>query len=239
MITLINKKFRFSIPLVVIVLSTAGNASEWKGEGGAGLVLASGNSDSKTLNGTLTLNKKLEYWDHTIDAAFNLAENDGEDSAESYLLAYDAKYAFTQRQFFFGDGRYLDDKFDSFDRIITLSLGYGYYIYQLKNLSWSISVGPGYRDTSIDTTGEDISSAALVGNSDYTYKITETTSLTNKSRFELTDENSYLQNIAGISVQMNRSFSIKLTYDVRHNTDPEPGDEKTDSITSINMVYKL
>ena len=214
-------------------------ADNWTGQGAAGLVIVSGNSDSQLINGSLEAAKKQFLFVHRVNLAFTTAESNGEDSAESYLIAYNNKYDFSQRQFWFGDIRYLDDKFDSFHRIITVSTGYGYRLFDDKTRRWSVAIGPGYRDTKLQDTGEDSSSGALIGESDLSYQLTSTTKLLDELRFEAAEDNTAIQNIAGISLTINKSLSLKLTYDVRYNSDPAPEKTSTDKTTSVNLVYKI
>jgi len=224
--------------ILTLPLSLA-HAEGWTGEGSAGIVIVSGNSDSETVNVGLALTKKADVWEHTFKFMANSSESDGDKSAESYLAAYNAKYNLDPKSFLWGDLRYLDDKFDSFDGITTIGAGYGYRISNSDELKWNVSAGIGYRDTEIESTGEDISGVAFIGESDFTLKLSETTEFIDVFRVEATADNSYLQNIAGISVAMSDVLSLKVTYDVRYNTDPAAGDTSTDSITAVSVVYKL
>ncbi|MFT6389673.1 MAG: putative salt-induced outer membrane protein [Cellvibrionaceae bacterium] len=215
------------------------HAEDWTGEGSAGIVIVSGNSDSETVNIGLVLSKKVDVWEHTFKFNANSSESDGDKSAESYLAAYIAKYNFDAKRFLWADLRYLDDKFDSFDGITTIGAGYGYRISDSDELKWNFSAGIGYRDTEIESRGEDISGVAFIGESDFTLKLSKTTEFIDVFRVEATADNSYFQNIAGISVAMSDVLSLKVTYDVRYNTDSAAGDTNTDSITAVSVVYKL
>ncbi len=211
----------------------------WSGEGEAGIVLVDGNSNSKIINVGLSLSKNIEDWEHTIKLAANTAENNGDKSAESYLAAYNIKYDFSEKSFLFGDLRYLDDKFDSFNGITTIGGGYGYRISNTELFKWSVNAGLGYRNTEFDSIDDDISGVAFIGESDFRFKLSETAEITDVFRIEATSDNSYLQNILGLSVAMNSLLSLKISYDVRYNSDPAEGDTDTDSITAVSLVYKF
>jgi len=215
------------------------NAEGWSGEGAAGIVIVSGNSDSEVINIGLDLTKKVDVWEHTFKFSANSAESDGDKSAESYLAAYNAKYNLDEKSFLWGDLRYLDDKFDSFDGIITIGAGYGYRISDSDELKWSVGAGVGYRDTEVESTGEDISGVAFIGESDFELKLSETTDFIDVLRIESTADNTYIQNVAGLRVAMSDVLSLKVTYDVRYNTDPAAGDTSTDSIAAVSVVYKI
>ncbi len=213
--------------------------SSWSGEGEAGIILIDGNSNSKIINAGLSVNKKVETWENTLKVAANTAENNGDKSAESYLAAYNIKYDISEKSFLFGDLRYLDDKFDSFDGISTIGGGYGYRISNTELLKWFVNAGLGYRNTEFDSIGDDISGIAFIGESDFRFKFSDTAEITDIFRTEATSDNSYLQNSLGLSVAMNSLLSLKISYDVRYNSDPAEGDTNTDTITAVSLVYKF
>lgn len=228
----------FSLGALALPFSSL-QAEGWSGEGAAGIVIVSGNSDSEVINVGLDLTKKIDVWEHTFKFSANSAESDGDKNAESYLAAYNAKYNLDAKSFLWGDLRYLDDKFDSFSGITTIGAGVGYRISESDELKWSVGAGVGYRDTEIESTGEDISGVALIAESDLELKLSETTDFIDVLRVESTAENTYIQNVAGLKVAMSDVLSLKLTYDVRYNTDPAAGDTSTDSITAVSVVYKI
>lgn len=227
------------LALGALALPFTTHAEGWTGEGEAGIVIVSGNSDSEVINAGLSLSKKIDIWTHGVKFAANSAESKGDKNAESYLAAYNLKYDLDAKSFLWGDIRYLDDKFDSFDGITTIGAGYGYRISDSDELKWTVGAGLGYRDTEVESTGEDISGVAVIGESDFKLKLSETTDFIDTFRVESTSDNTFMQNVAGLSVSMSEVLSLKLTYDVRYNTDPASGDTSTDSITAVSVVYKI
>lgn len=232
--------YTFSSIIVLASLPISSSFAEtWSGEGSAGLILTSGNSDTEVLNAGLKLGKKSGDFEHTFLFTANTAEDDGDKSAESYLGAYNLKYNLNDKSFVFGEARYLDDKFDSFEGITTIGAGYGYRVLNTEDHSWALSAGLGYRSTDLEETGEDVSGTAFIGESDYKIKLSNTTEFFDTFRIESTSDNTYIQNIAGLSVAMSDVLSLKLTYDVKHNTDVDEDSENTDSVTAVSFVYKI
>lgn len=221
----------------------------WSGKGEGGISVVSGNSDSQIITAGLEVGKKIDQWEHSAKLSIIQSEVDGEDSADSLLIGWVSKYLINDRSFLFGDIRYLDDDFDSFESIQTYAVGYGYKVLLEETHTWDVSAGAGYRDTSYvdvrDTDGalieegEDIASAVFILGSDYMIKLTDTTTFENDTRVEIADDNSYAQNVAALSVAVSDNLAVKLKYDVRHNTDPAPGSTSTDKITSANVVYSF
>lgn len=203
------------------------------------MILVTGNAETKTANAGVALVRQVERWDNTFKLAANAAENNGEKNAESYLVAYNLKYNTNEKSFVFGDIRYRDDKFDSFSSITTVGGGAGYRFFDRETLGWFISGGLGYRDIKVEETNENISGGTFIGESDFRVQVSETTEFINTLRFEGNPDNTYIQSVTSLSVGINDTLSLRVVYDVRHNTDPEPNNVRTDTITSLNLVYKI
>jgi len=72
-----------------------------------------------------------------------------------------------------------------------------------------------------------------------THQFNDSTSFFNKFGFESTTDNVFLQNQIGIAVNMTRRMALAVALAVRHNTDPPPAFRRTDTLTTVNLVYKV
>src|SRR5262249_14603240 len=81
----------------------------------------------------------------------------------------------------------------------------------------------------------------IVGNAglDYMHKLTANTTLTDKLLVEAGSENTYANNELAVQVSMTDKLALSVAYTVRHNTEPPPGLEKTDQLTTLNLVYLI
>lgn len=211
----------------------------WKGKGEAGLVIVSGNSESEVLNVGLEFSKTAGIWEHLTKLSAVRAESEGVDNAESFAAEWESKFSFSERTYGFGNIRYFDDKFDSYEGITTAGAGVGYRVLMDEDIKWELSAGLGYRTTELEVTGEDQSGATFLGGSKYLHKLTQTTSISNDTRVESTSDNTFVQNKFAVSVAINSALALKVAYDVRYNSDVAPGDDDTDTITSVNLVYNF
>ena len=235
--------------LCIAALATpmGATAQDWTGQGEAGLVKTSGNTDSENFNIGLAFIKDGEVWSHGINTKYFKSSSEGVDSADSLSAEYIAKRALSKRSFLFGSLGYLDDVFDGFTEQTSASIGYGYKLYDTEPMSWQLGIGVGYRDTSelirfddgSEIEGKDLSGETLVLLSDYRNQITANTAFTDKFRAEIGSDNSFIENDAALVVSMNEKFALKAGVLIRHNTDPAPGAEDTDTITSMNLVYNF
>ena len=108
-----------------------------------------------------------------------------------------------------------------------------------EHKSWNLSAGLGYRETTDEITQEDISGVTYLLESDYKHQLVESTAFENYTRVEISADNTFSQNITSLSVAINAALALKVTLEVRNNSDPAPGFKSTDRITSINIVYSF
>ena len=67
-----------------------------------------------------------------------------------------------------------------------------------------------------------------------------TTSEAVKERLKLAEELcEFASNELALQVKMSDKFALSVGFGVRHNTDPPAGLEKTDTLTTVNLVYAL
>jgi len=221
--------------------------AQWSGQGEAGFVTASGNTDTENLNVGLKFTNTGPVWSHELGFATYQASTDGQDTAQNIAANYTAKRALTERSNIFFNLGYLDDDFDGFTEQTSVGVGYGYKIIDTEPVGWETGIGIGYRDTSqltiladgTEIEGEDVSGATLILRSDYRNQITANTQFLDVFTAEIGADNSFIQNEAAIVVAMNEAFSLKAGLIIRHNTDPAPGADDTDTITSLNLVYNF
>jgi putative salt-induced outer membrane protein len=87
--------------------------------------------------------------------------------------------------------------------------------------------------------GKSDSEAVFRGTLDYDHKFTATTSLLDKFVVEAGADNTFAQNDLALQVKMTDVLALAVGYSVRYNTDPQVGFEKTDTLTTINLVYEI
>jgi putative salt-induced outer membrane protein len=216
------------------------DAAEWSGKGEFGLVVSRGNSDTETLNLGLNFERKSEKWRNNLKVTALRASDEGELNAERYTLGYKSGYNFNERSYLFGAIRYDQDEFSSYDYQASLAVGYGRQLLDNDTHQLSIEFGPGVRraepaDPLADTE------TSVIGrlSTDYAWAISETASLTNVLLVEAGSDNTFAENELALEVAINSRFALKLSGAVRHNTDVDPGVEKTDTLTTANLVYKF
>jgi putative salt-induced outer membrane protein len=99
--------------------------------------------------------------------------------------------------------------------------------------------GPGYRFAELRDTGESEDGLIFRGDAGFEHQLTETTRIVDRFLVETGSDNTYLQNDLGLEVAIKGALALRLGYQVRHNTDVPAGTEKTDTLTTVGLIYEV
>lgn len=225
---------------------------EWIGKGQAGFLDSKGNSDAKSVNGSLDLSRTDDDWKNALFVGGLYGKSAGIVSAESWEVREQTDYNFTSRMFAFGGLRYVHDLFDGFQYQASITGGIGYKFLDFEQDKLTVQVGAGYRRlrpetitkdefgavtsrTLLDASGEAI---ATVG-ADYLHKFTETTSLTNKFLLEYGSDNTLAHDEIALAVKMSTKLALSVGYSITDNSNPPSPLKKVDTVTTVNLVYSF
>jgi putative salt-induced outer membrane protein len=229
------------------------SAADWTGTGELGLAATRGNARSENLNGKLAFKTEDAQWKHSYSLAALRAKGevvgdfDGDGTPEESFELNANRYEFgassalkvNEVSSWVAALRYENDDFAPFEYQSTFSLGYGHNFIKSDATTLSAEIGPGLRRAKNASTGENESDGIVRGLLDYKHKLTGNTELFNTTLMEAGSDNTFAQNDFGVSVAMNESFALKAGLQLRHNTEVGPGVKKTDSLTTVNLVYNI
>jgi len=224
---------------LIALCGVSGNAlADWKGKGELGASLASGNSENESANAALEVKNTRDKWTHTLGLAGNYGSDGSVTTAERWEVRGQSDYAFTDRAYWFGAGRYEDDRFSAFEFQSSLSTGLGYKIIDTERTKFWVQAGPGYRFAEVRETGESEDGVILRGDMGFAHQLTDTTKIVDRFLIESGSDNTYVQNDLGLEVTISGSLGLRVGYQVRHNTDVRPAVEKTDTLTTVGLIYE-
>lgn len=231
-----NRFHRFVLGTTLLAAAGAAHA-DWQGKGEAGVVLASGNTESRTLNGKLNLADTWDAWKEIIDLSYLKASSAGTDTADRFLASSQTNYALNDRAYWFGGLDYQHDKFSGFQFQESVSTGLGYKFYDTATTKLSGQVGVGARRLKNAVTGEDSSGAVWTAGLNFEDALTATTKLVDKLAIEGGSANTQIHNFIGLEVKMSTALALSLGYDVMHNSKPPAPRKTTDELLTANLVF--
>jgi putative salt-induced outer membrane protein len=238
--------------LALFVAPAAHAQAAWTGKAELGVVLASGNTESKSANTKFDLKSESEKWINTFFVGALYGENGSFSTAERYETKYQADFKISDRMSWFGALRGEQDRFSGFAYQTTASTGASYKFIDSPTTKLQASLGAGYRrlknEVLVKTDagevidrieGEVESDPVATLSSDYEHSFTESTKITNKLLAESGSDNTALQNDIALQVSMTETLALAVGLGIRYNTDPPALAESTDTLTTINLVYSI
>lgn len=225
--------------LTFAVLAGVSHAAqaEWKPKAELGIVNTTGNSETTSVNGKFALRGEDQLWTHDHYLAALRAESSDELSANRFELGAKTARKFGERRYAGVASRYENDDFSAYDYQATLAMNFGYWAIRKEGRNLRLEGGPGLRRARLAATGETEDDALLRGYADYQHQITDSTQFFNTLLVEAGADNRFLQNDIGIAVNINKSLALKAALQARHNTEAPVGGERTDTLTSVNVVW--
>lgn len=244
--------------------SSRGNTGGWTGSGEFGFASATGNTRSENIDAKLGLKQENDQWKNAffldvlrtkaqqkvVDASGNTVEQLNT-TANRYDGGASVGLKLDTRSYIVGAGRYEHDQFGANLWQATFSLGYGYIALKDERNELSFEIGPGYKryrpaDNQVlvdgvlvpqqqPTQGEVVARGLI----NYKYKISDNTAFEDTFLTEAGSKNTYVQNDAGVAVSMTKKLALKVGFQVRYNSDVQPGIKKTDTLTTTNLVYSF
>lgn len=213
-----------------------------------GVIATSGNTDSTSLKGKVTINQELENWknNYQLDALYKKdeVEVDGVDeeqtTAQKLFVSAQGDYKLNQEHSaLFVYGSYTDDRFSGFNYQSTVAVGYSDQLFSTENSFLNYNIGPGYTFNETDD-GEKNEAAVVRLAAEYQYQFSEnakfTQLLSTEAAFD-SDDNTRTRSESAISANLMGNLSMKAAYTIVHNSEVPADKENTDTITSITLVY--
>ena len=231
----------------------AAMSSPWSGSGGElGFASAHGNSTTESFNGRLKLRYTDDDWIHSMDlfglrssAEYTETADDGsttrkrQTTANRYTGSAGSALQLGEHRQLTATVRYESDDFATYDRQASFGLGYGTRLIDGERLTLDTQIGPGVRRSHNADTDEDRTGLIGRGLFDLKFAVTENTELVNSLLVESGSYNTFAQNDFGVSVSMNKHFALKAGWQARHNSDVAEDKRKTDTLTTMNVVYSF
>jgi putative salt-induced outer membrane protein len=225
------------IALSLLPLTSA--QAQWTGKGQAGVVVASGNSTSKSGSVKLALTDVTGPWTHKLGFAAVYASDAIGTTSQRWEALEQSNYNYSANNFAFGGLRYENDRFSGFDHQATLSAGLGHLFLKTDADTLSGQFGVGYKTAETRNPVKTQSSIAGIATIDYRHAFNASTTLSDKFTLEAASSNTFLQNDVAVEVKMSDKLALAVAFQVRQNSNPPPAFKKLDTLTTLNVVYEI
>lgn len=222
----------------------------WTGEGSVSAGVTTGNTETTDLGIGVNMTRDTGDWAFGVEALADYGEIDGAESKNRWFLSGTVDRQINDRLFGFARASYEQDEFSGFDSRTFVGGGLGYDILTGDQASWTVRGGPGLK---IDEIAEIISTDAMgmtvvtpgateesfsfVASSNFEYIFNENVTLSNNTNALYAETSTQLNNTLALTAQLSSALSARISFDVRHDTEPPEGFESTDTATRFSLVY--
>ena len=214
----------------------AGGEVKWSGSAELGIVLTSGNTESRSTTGKFKfLNQRVD-WRHRLHADGYKATDKGTVTAENYKLEGRSEYLLREIDYLFGLLRYEYDPFAGYERRTTEVAGYGYDVLKRKTLTWKVEAGVGARQT-LSGSGENTREGLWRLATWLKWDTGKNSSFTQGLFIEQGGENRFTESSSELKIKLNASLACKLALSVKHNSEVPVDKKNTDTKTTVTLNY--
>lgn len=235
-------------PLTVLAVfmpfAHADNGKNWEGEAELGLLISSGNSDETNINSRIGLEHEIAHWRNKGELSTAYSEAEEKTTAEEYEASLETNYKFDEKQYWFLRGSFDKDRFSGYDFESTTTTGYGNRVWSSGKRSFlDLAAGVGYRYNKLDepdSDGNDVEKETIgrfAGQFDY--ELSDNARFRQKLSTEIgfNENNIISQSETAIQANIVGNLSMKAAYRVKHISDAPVDSAKTDTETSISLLY--
>ncbi|MDE1172088.1 MAG: DUF481 domain-containing protein [Parvibaculaceae bacterium] len=211
----------------------------WKADVALGAAQVTGNSQSQAVNLDVKATKDRANWHHKLAATADYGRSDYVTNARRYQLTGESEYDLSKRTYTGGILQYTDDGFSGYDYELLEGFGYGYRIYDSKDLGLTVEAGPSLRQQRSSGSGDQTNE--IIGRiaSDFYWVFANKSKLTNEFSILIGSSNTQTENNLALTAPVADSFSLRASLDVRNNSHPPLGSKAYDTITKLQLVYSL
>jgi len=234
------------IAVALIVGPAAAQEATWTGEGSFGAGTTTGNTDTTDYGLGLKLAREAGPWAVTLEAIGEYAETNGVENKNRMFFAGQADRDFSERMYGFGRASWEQDEFSGFESRAFAGIGVGYRLLTGERTIWAVELAPGVKFDEVRQTvlpGPVVVPAysdtglSVIGASRFAHPFNDNVKLTNDTTVTWADTSTQIDNRLAVTAALGGALSARVSYNVRHDTDPPFGFEATDTATRVSLVY--
>ena len=248
-----RKNMTFLIGLAAAAtLSVSAQEASWNGEGSLSAGSTTGNTDTSDIGIGIDVARTAQLWTVGGELIADYAQNEGEETKNRTFLAGQLDRQLTDRAYSFGRVSHERDEFSGFTSRTFAGVGAGYQVFASDRTNWTVEGGPGIKIDEIEDItvldvmmmeqiepGDTVESFSVIGASNYAFDFNDAVRFTNDTNAIYAEESTQFSNITAITASLTNAFSARVSFDVRHDTNPPIGFESTDTATRVSLVYAI
>lgn len=236
--TMLHAQSEMELPLGMEPPVSEQEIGNFTGEGGLGLSINRGNTESESFNAKLRLAYNIGRWKHQFAIDGRKATENDITISERYLFTEKTDYNFSDQAYGFGAFRYDDDHFSGFEYQSSLTAGIGWHVIDSDETQFDLEIGAGHKESKLETGMVEKETIGRFGQH-YETQLTDSTRIIQDLLVESGSDQTVTEFNTALNVAMNSRLALQLSFGIKHISNPPPGLEDTDSISAINLIYNF
>jgi putative salt-induced outer membrane protein len=208
----------------------------WSGRGQLGASRATGNSSTTGFNAALRLTAEAEEWRVKLAVEGDYERSNGKTTRARTVAAIEPQYRLTDRTLIYGLGQHERDDFQDYRTRTSLSGGVGYRLLMEEPRTLEVKAGPALRYSQLAAGGTITDIAGLVS-LDLDLALAPGLKLSQDASAYVGNRNDSFVSLTALDSRILGRLSGRLSYSVRHETQPTGGRERTDTLSRVSLVY--
>ncbi|UJF19545.1 DUF481 domain-containing protein [Vibrio sp. SS-MA-C1-2] len=224
--------------------------SPWGLEVELGYQSQSGNNDSRSINSRLAVDYHHGLFNNSGEFKYYQSKSDGIKDNQRNQFKGQTSYYLTERsrRYLFANIDYLNDRFGSYYKNMTISSGVGFQVLDNDKMGLQLEFGPGFRhqEPNLDEIDDDdliypdtVNEGIAKGTAKFSWNIVKNINLDTDLIAVYGESNTSFENGVDITTAVTESFAIKLSNTLRYQTWVPDGLDNKDNTTTINLLYQF
>lgn len=230
------KRIPLILPILVCGQVAAQQTNDVLTEIELGGVFTSGNTEEQNVRYGVTVDWLRETWEYQFTSDGLRNSRDGDTTAQKLYHVARGRRELSETSYFALRGSYEDDRFSGFDYQADFTASYGRsWLTNRDNMSLDTDIGPGYRKSESDEGSTNELIIRLAG--EYEWAISDTASFYQNLALEFGEDSNIYRSETGIQSEVMENISLRVSFNIKRQTEVPFGKEKTDTETAITLVW--
>ncbi|MDZ7685913.1 MAG: DUF481 domain-containing protein [Gammaproteobacteria bacterium] len=223
---------------VIFALTSPVVLGDWSSEVEFGAVVTTGNTEQENFKLRALTESEGERMKHRAQIDALRSSEDDTVTAHNFYAFYQVDRKLDERQSLFARFAYTDDRFSGFDYQADVTAGYSRTLYQTDTMELVGDIGLGVRRSEFDTGATDTEFINRLAG-EYTWQLTESSTFRQLLSTEIGDESTITRSETSLRSTVVGALAMKLALTVKHQSEVPAATEKTDTETSVTLVYSF
>ncbi len=210
----------------------------WQGTVSVGYLASTGSVRSSNLDARLYLTNHDGAWTNILDYHFVQGSAQGTVNTSTRNGAWESSYAFTPSNYVFSLLDYYSNPFSGYTHRETAAVGYGRRLFHVAGQQLDASFGVGMRHSVLVNQAVRTSAIERVALG-YRWKLNRLSHFSERLSVARGTNDVYSEAVTSLTAHLAGNFAISLSYTLEHNSNVLPGLAKTDTYTSVSLIYTL